>query len=199
MMTLLVNCYKEKSESRMSFYRDVCQFYSTVVEIPVAELKPDFNLRRIDAVIFSGSQWMLSEVEPSEKLVSFVRSLKLPTLGICFGHQLLARSFGARVKKGPVAIEFGELIKIVAEWEIFFNLFPETTMLESHQEFVVPESVLEIGWEVGAVSDSCPVEAIRHPRLPLFGVQFHPERSGENGKRLFENFFTLIVEGKTRH
>lgn len=188
----MVNCYKEKSESRMPFYRDVCRRYTETIEVPISELNPDFNLNGIDAVIFSGSQWMLSEEEPSGKIVGFVRKLKLPTLGICFGHQLLARSFGARVKKGPVAIEFAERIKIVAEWGIFFNLFPETTMLESHQEFVVPKSVLEIGWEVGAVSDSCPVEAIRHPRLPLFGVQFHPERSGENGRRLFENFFCHI-------
>lgn len=193
MRTLLVNCYKEKPETRMPFYRAICERYSNVAEIVIAELKPGYNLNGVDAVIFSGSQWMLSEQEPQPEVVEFVRGLKLPTLGICFGHQLLARSFGAEVKKGNTLIERDEKIKVVSEWDIFFGLFPETTMRESHQEFVTPESIVKIGWEIGAISESCPVEAVRHPELPLFGVQFHPERSGESGARLFENFFLRVV------
>jgi len=194
MKTLLVNCYKEKSESKIPFYLDMCRPYSEVVVVRAAELNSNFNLKGIDAVVFSGSQWMLSEQEPPVTLIEFVRALKVPTLGICFGHQLLGLSFGAEVKKGTVLVEQDEIIKVVAEWDIFRGLFPETTMRESHREFVTPESVIKVGWEIGAVSDSCPVEAIKHPELPLFGVQFHPERSGENGKRLFENFFLKVVQ-----
>ncbi|MEO0053810.1 MAG: hypothetical protein ABIK22_06635 [candidate division WOR-3 bacterium] len=50
---------------------------------------------------------------------------------------------------------------------------------------------------MGAVSSSCPVEAIRHPRLPLYGVQFHPERSEINGEILFRNFYEIVKSVRT--
>ncbi len=193
MKTLLVDCYSKEPEKRLPFYREMCRRYSEIVEAKVQELNTGFKLDGVDAVIFSGSQWMLSEKEPPPELVDFICNLKIPTLGICFGHQLLARAFGAEVKKGDETIERKERIKIIARWDIFAGLFPETVMQESHQEFVTPDSVTKIGWEIGAVSPSCPVEAIRHPALPIYGVQFHPERSGGDGEKLFDNFYRLIT------
>jgi GMP synthase (glutamine-hydrolysing) len=45
-----------------------------------------------------------------------------------------------------------------------------------------------------ATSDACPIQAIRHERRPLYGVQFHPERYSEHhpaGRRILTNFFRL--------
>jgi GMP synthase (glutamine-hydrolysing) len=124
--------------------------------------------------------------------VRFCRALKLPTLGICFGHQLLAYSFGAEIRRGEHQ-EKDEEITVNELWPLLQELAPRTVMRESHWEFVTPESLAAIGWERGAWSDSCPVEAIRHPQLPLYGVQFHPERSGLPGEKLFESFFRRVV------
>lgn len=193
MRTLVVNCYRKESEVKMPPYRELCRRHSEVVEVLVRELGPGFELGGFDAVLVSGSQWMLSEEEPSEALAAFCRGLAIPTLGICFGHQLLARSFGAKVEKGERFIEQDETIVLAEPWPLFEGLGCETRMRESHREFVTPESVRTIGWQIGARSASCPVEAIRHPALPLYGVQFHPERSGEVGGRLVTNFLTEIA------
>ncbi|MGQ9708774.1 MAG: type 1 glutamine amidotransferase, partial [bacterium] len=150
----------------MIYYRQICARYSEVVEVKLADWKRLFNCSNITAIVFSGSQWMISENDLNDELKSFVRQLKLPTLGICFGHQLLARSFGAKVKKGAEKIERAERIRILEEWEIFAGQGKETVMMASHQEYVSPNSIQAIGWQIGAVSDSCPVEAIRHPTLP---------------------------------
>jgi len=189
--TLLVDCYLRDGESRMIYYQQICARHSDIIDVKSADLKKGLSLAGIEAVIFSGSQQMISETEPEEELKDFIRGLNIPTLGICFGHQLLARSFGAVVKKGNDRVERDEKIRIRQEWELFAGLGEETVMRESHQEYVTWESVQEIGWQIGAESDSCLVEAIRHPTLPLFGVQFHPERSGTNGEKLFANFYRL--------
>ncbi|MCX7732631.1 MAG: gamma-glutamyl-gamma-aminobutyrate hydrolase family protein [candidate division WOR-3 bacterium] len=196
MKTLLVNCYLKDAESRLIYYRQMIQPFSEIAELKLEELNPEFDFAPYDAVVLTGSQWMLSERDVSEPVRAALRSLLLPVLGICFGHQLLARSFGAEVKRGPEFIDRMERIRF-QPWRLFAGLGPEAEMRESHREYVTPESLERLGWEIGAVSPSCPVEAIRHPRLPLYGVQFHPERSEENGARLFCNFYDIVQSVRT--
>ncbi|MGB9741538.1 MAG: glutamine amidotransferase-related protein [candidate division WOR-3 bacterium] len=195
MKTLLVNCYLRDAESRLVHYRQMIAPYSAVNTVEISQLlKPGFDLSGYQAVIFSGSQWMISEQKPPEPLLEFIRGLKVLTLGICFGHQLIARAFGARVGRGQL-IDGEEKITIVQPWQLFSRLGSEVVMRESHQEFVTPESIATLGWEVGARSGSCAVEAVRHPSRPIYGVQFHPERSGESGAKFFAGFYSLVSDG----
>jgi imidazoleglycerol phosphate synthase glutamine amidotransferase subunit HisH len=60
-------------------------------------------------------------------------------------------------------------------------------MHESHDEIVARDPVLEEIFHVPARSASGGVEAIVHRLRPLYGVQFHPEKSGEPGVRLLVN------------
>jgi len=122
-----------------------------------------------------------------------VRGLKMPTLGICFGHQLFARVFGAEVLSGEL-IERYETVIVTEKVPLFQDLSPEAEFLESHREYVDFHSVERAGWRVVAQSASCAVEAMHHPTRPVFGVQFHPERSGPNGQKLFDNFYNRIVK-----
>ncbi|MBM3315224.1 hypothetical protein FJY71_05200 [candidate division WOR-3 bacterium] len=203
MTALLIDCYLRESEVKMPPYRRCIEPHSQVRDVSASEVGPGFDLAGVDAVVISGSQMMLSEQEPAGALAAFCRGLSIPTLGVCFGHQLLARSFGAVVGRGEKFLDFGETIELLEPWPLFAGLGvggqqsavsgPRVAMRESHREFVVPESLAAIGWRVGARSASCPVEAIRHPSLPLYGVQFHPERSGTAGERLFEGFFRRVV------
>ncbi len=166
--------------------------HSCVTTVRAAEICAEFDTASLDAVVLSGSQVMLSEESPGEQLVAFCRRLKIPTLGICFGHQLLAYSFGAIVRQGTLQ-DGDETILIDEPWPFLRDLAPRAVMRESHREFVPRESVQSIGWQVGAHSASCPTEAIKHPTLPLYGVQFHPERSGRPGELLFAAFFRELV------
>jgi GMP synthase (glutamine-hydrolysing) len=192
--TLVVDCYLRENETKMARYVELARRHSAEVEtVAAAGLGPGHDLAKYDAVIISGSQWMLSQDDPRPALRGFCRELSLPTLGICFGHQLLARSFGASVVRGERFLEFDEQVSVLEQWPLFEGLCPTTVMRESHRELVTLESVAGIGWQLGARSASCPVEALRHPFLPLYGVQFHPERSGVPGERLFENFYTGVV------
>jgi GMP synthase-like glutamine amidotransferase len=187
-----VNCYREKAEEKIRGYVAQAERFSDANEVPWGVLERAYDMETYSAVIISGSQWLLSVEEPAGPLTEFVRSLKLPTLGICFGHQLFARTFGAQVLSGEL-VERDETIVISEPGPLFHSMGPEAEFRESHREYVDAGAIERAGWHVTARSASCSVEAIHHPTRPLYGVQFHPERSGVNGDKLFDNFYNQIV------
>lgn len=191
MRTLVVNCYRERAEEKIARYVELAGRHSEPYELNWGACEPGYNLESFAAVVLSGSQWLLSREPAPPALAEFVRGLRVPTLGVCFGHQLLASVHGAAVLSGEL-IERNETIRVLEPHPLFAGLGPEFEMLESHREYVDYGDIERAGWRVFAVSPSCPVEAIRHPTRPLFGVQFHPERSGPAGEQLFENFYGLV-------
>lgn len=138
-----------------------------------------------DQLIFSGSPTFFTEVDHTPYLERFscIAQGKIPVLGICFGHQLMGIIHGAKIFRGvPVRTEIQ--INIVKEDPLFAGLTPVMRMAEDHTEGItLPSSFVHL-----AYSADYAIEAMRHPSLPLYGVQFHPEVSGENGKKLIGNF-----------
>jgi len=193
MRTLVANFYRERVEEKIKRYVELAGRHSEPVEVPGDRLEPGYDLEGFSAVIISGSQWMLARDDASPAIKEFIRGLEIPTLGICFGLQLLARAYDAEVLSGE-PIERNETILVTEPHPLFFELGPEVEMLESHREYVDYNGIERVGWHVFAVSASCRVEAMHHPTRPLYGVQFHPERSGANGEKLFENFYQQIVQ-----
>lgn len=145
----------------------------------------DYN--RQEKIIFSGSPTFLTEIDhgPYVERYSCIKEGKVPVLGICFGHQVMGILHGAKIFRGePVRSEIQ--INVVKEDTLFKGLSPVTRMTEDHTEGIsLPPSFIHL-----AYSDSYAIEAMRHPFLPLWGIQFHPEVSGENGKKLIQNFLT---------
>jgi len=190
--TLIVNSYRDEAEEKIKGYIAQAERFTDVSEVPWGVLERAYDLETYCAVIISGSQWLLSVEDPPAPLVEFVRNLKVPTLGICFGHQLFARAFGTQVLPGEL-VERDETIIISEPGPLFHGMEPEMDFRESHREYVVAGPVERAGWHIIARSASCPAEAMHHTTRPLYGVQFHPERSGPNGEALFDNFYNQIV------
>lgn len=191
--TVVVNYYRADAEAKIKRYLDLAGNSSDeVVEVPGSGFIGGFDLKDFSAVILSGSQWMLSEEDAPGDVKAFIRGIVVPVLGICFGHQILARSFGAKVLSG-VLIERKEKINVCRSEPLFHGLQNEVEMSQSHREYVDPGSMEDVDWVIDAVSASCPVEAMHHMEKPMYGVQFHPERSGLNGEILIRNFFERVV------
>jgi len=129
---------------------------------------------RADALVLSGSElsltspvkWMLEE----EELLRAAVDTSLPVLAICFGHQLLGHAFGAGLVTREKRVGLFDVTRVGND-PVFAGLGATVSVPEQHSDQLdaVPD-----GFELVATSDYCPVQAIRHARLPVYGVQFHP-------------------------
>ena len=197
--TLFIDCYPEKLKYKgkvESYLVLLRKFSDNVIVVGYRTLNPNYSVEPFDAVVISGSPMMLEKQDPPARLVEFVRRLRCPVLGICFGHQLLGRAFGAEVRSSAQFLEQLEKVRILIPGNIFHGLGSEIEVLESHQEYLEPNSIESRGWQILAVSDSCPVEAMRHKELPFYGVQFHPERSNQIGEKIVANFYNRVVRAQ---
>jgi len=125
----------------------------------------------------------------SEDYLEYCIEHNLPILGICLGHQIIGRYFGAEVGKGSKG-EYGSTLIKILEKKYLFEGFPDKiSAWASHMDEVkdVPKEFL-----LTATSDVCLVEGMRHKRLPIFGIQFHPEVSHTpDGKKILRNFYEI--------
>jgi GMP synthase (glutamine-hydrolysing) len=116
--------------------------------------------------------------------------LGIPTLGICYGMQLMAQELGGRVDRTGVS-EFGKTDLRAEESELFADLPAEQTCWMSHRDSVVAPPG---GARVVAGSPSTPIAAFEHPKRALYGVQFHPEVvHTPYGQDLLKNFLHRVA------
>jgi GMP synthase (glutamine-hydrolysing) len=111
--------------------------------------------------------------------------LGVPTLGICYGMQLMARDLGGRVERTG-ASEFGKTELRVDEGELFGGLPSDQTVWMSHRDSVTAPPA---GARVVAGSPSTPIAAFEDRARGLYGVQFHPEVvHTPHGTEVLKNF-----------
>ncbi len=191
MRTLLVDCYPDDWKPKVEGYVRLLEPHGEVAVVDYRELH---HRPPADAVVFTGSPRMLTREGPDAGLLSFARDLDLPALGICFGHQLLGLATGAELGRREFYEGPGRVSVLLPEAELFRGMSEVLDVFESHAEYLVRESVERCGWQVSAESPDCAVEAMRHTGRPLHCVQFHPERSGDTGRRVVANFYRHVVE-----
>lgn len=122
-----------------------------------------------------------------------ILDLGIPTLGICYGAQLIAHLKGGVVKSATTK-EYGK-ISVVHKGSPLFTDIPENTIVwMSHTDYV--ESV-PAGFEILASSSTCPVAAYGNIDSKIYGVQFHPEVvHSEYGNKLLSNFLYEVIGAK---
>lgn len=118
---------------------------------------------------------------------------ELPILGVCLGHQAIGEAYGGRVVRAA-RVMHGKTSRVEHSGEGLFEGLPSPLEVMRYHSLIVETDSLPAELEVLATSRDAPTEiqAMRHVRHPVWGVQFHPESIlTQEGKGLLENFLTL--------
>ncbi len=112
-----------------------------------------------------------------------------PMLGICFGHQLLAKLFGGELAHGRDRQYGPTPIRCEPGARLFAGLPAEQSVWMSHGDHVAK---VPPGFRLAATSDSCAVAAYEAEGREIFGLQFHPEVvHTPGGSAMLKNFLAL--------
>ena len=156
--------------------------------VSLTTIKADQDLRaalspRPDGIIISGSPRDAWSDDPvNARLCEFlheVKSLEIPFLGVCYGHQILGRAMGGKVDRHPAGLQLGNvhvtLTNAGMTCPLFEGLPDEPGFICGHAD-----AVLEPPLEAILLASS-PVTPVQSFQIGdnMFGVQFHPEFTPE--------------------
>lgn len=188
---LLIETHPEPSREKLAPYIHWLEPHFAVTNVYIAALES--TIVEQDAIVVTGSEWEILKNPVPEALLRLYRETAKPLLGICWGHQTLALAWGASIISKPI-IQTIEKMRVLKQDEFLDGMGETFYGFESHYEHVVRNPVLLEHFDVLASSPSCEVEAIRHKKRPLWGAQFHPERSGELGMPFARNFYRIVEQ-----
>jgi GMP synthase (glutamine-hydrolysing) len=165
-----------------------CRVYSELVGHTIS---PEaIRARNPHAIVLSGGPASVY-ADGAPRVDPRIFELGIPTLGICYGAQLMALELGGRVDRTD-ASEFGKTELVAQESALLHDTPSEQTVWMSHRDTVVaaPEGAVVV-----ASSPSTPVAAFEARERGLYGVQFHPEVvHTPHGMAVLKNFLYDLAD-----
>jgi GMP synthase (glutamine-hydrolysing) len=194
---LLVNNYDASHRERALTLKASLARRGGRVEVIDWNLLTAAKLREYDGAVLSGSYDMLSRAMTQAKFAREIDAIKDndgPLLGVCFGHQLLGHAFGSRVVRAAAPAKGYRDAEVLRHDPLFRGLPDSIGVYESHYEVVesLPTRFAHL-----ARSSTAEICAMKHSRLPVYGVQFHPERYSlekPDGDVITANFIECLAQ-----
>ncbi|MFZ3311951.1 MAG: aminodeoxychorismate/anthranilate synthase component II [Xanthobacteraceae bacterium] len=117
----------------------------------------------------------------------------IPILGVCLGHQAIGDAFGGKVVRAPVPVH-GKLSDISHGGRGLFRGINGPFKATRYHSLVVERATMPAELSVTAETDDGLIMGLSHARLPVHGVQFHPESIGSNhGHLMLKNFLEIAA------
>jgi anthranilate synthase component II len=117
----------------------------------------------------------------------------IPILGVCLGHQAIGDAFGGKVVRAPTLVH-GKLSEIRHNGTGIFRGINAPFAATRYHSLVVERQSLPRELTVTADTDSGIIMALAHTRLPVHGVQFHPESiASDHGHLMLKNFLDIAA------
>jgi len=157
--------------------------------VPNITLFADLVEENIDGLVLSGGAPRIGLAGTLGNCGEYLEKAEFPILGICAGHQFMARFFGGEVHPSKIP-EFGKVEVTMLHDDVLFAGVPKKSVVwESHNDevTVLPKDFVHL-----VESENCTIQAMRFMKKPFYGLQFHPEvEHTEYGEQIFKNFIEL--------
>ena len=120
----------------------------------------------------------------------------IPILGICLGHQAIGHAYGGKVINAP-EIKHGKTSIIKHNGEDLFKDLNVNLKIMRYHSLIVERCTLPEVLSVTAETEDGLIMGIKHKKLPVYGLQYHPESIfTEGGKTIVKNFVEVICNAK---
>ena len=164
----------------LSVYSEILPFNT-----PLRELQQ----RRPAGIILSGGPSSVTDAGAPQCAPELFEA-GVPTLGICYGMQIMTQALGGRVARAPER-EYGHAtVAVSGSGPLLSDIPPELRVWASHGDFV---ETAPPGFEVCATSANAPVAAMEDPVRRFYALLFHPEVAHtEHGTDILRNFAYTI-------
>ena len=115
----------------------------------------------------------------------------IPIFGICLGHQAITVAFGGKVDRANEIVH-GKTSKIRHTGSVIFEDIPEIFDATRYHSLIAMEDLFPPELQITARTENGLIMALEHKKLPIFGVQFHPESIvTEHGMKMVTNFLKV--------
>ena len=146
-----------------------------------------------DAIVLSPGPCTPNEAGICLELIAAAAST-IPVLGVCLGHQAIGQVFGANVVRAPVPVH-GKLSEMSHRGEGVFRGINGPFRATRYHSLVVDHDTMPNELAVTAETDGRLVMGLAHRKLPVHGVQFHPESiASEHGHLILKNFLEIAAD-----
>ena len=170
----------------------------------VGEIEPDIRVIRNDEMTIeeiealSPDRIILSpgpgRPEDAGIIIDVAKTIsrKIPTLGVCLGHQAICAAYGANITYAKQLMH-GKQSEITPDSDcLLFKGCPETMKVARYHSLAADVDTIPECLKVTAVTEDGEIMAVCHTEYPIYGVQFHPESiMTPYGKHILENFINL--------
>ena len=190
-MLILIDNYDSFTYNLVHYFEEIGQsvkvFRNDEISVEkIFELKPRFLVISPGPSSPKNSGICLELIKKNSELPK-----PIPMLGVCLGHQAIAEAFGGIVKQSGKPVH-GKVSEIYHENTNLFRNINNPFNATRYHSLIVKKNSIPKNFSITATIEDGTVMAIEHAKLPIFGVQFHPESiATDYGHQLLKNFLNF--------